>query len=138
VNQEIEQESQRENFETHGSEPEEVDPSKDKKGFETPNLKQERKEIVSCYENTTGIEEHIDPKQPIDSYQDLKPCLSLENINSGPKKGKVLLETDFPVINEKPHKKTFTTSEQNRLDLLQNKGNLKLLILRHKMVFFHF
>ena len=130
MSQEIEQESQRENVETQGSEPDKVDPSKDKKGFETPNQKPERKEIFSCYENTTGIDETIDPKQLIDSYQDLKPCLSLGNINSGPKKGKVLLETDFPVIDEKP------PSEQNRLDRLQNKGNLKLLILQHKRYFF--
>jgi hypothetical protein len=50
--------------------PAEVDHSKDKKGFNTEIRKPERKAIVSCYENSNGMEDHQDPKQSND--QDLK------------------------------------------------------------------
>ena len=49
-----------------------------------------------------------------------------------------MLETDFPVIEEEPNKKTLIPSEQKKMDWLQNKGNLKLLILRQKRLIFPF
>ena len=62
-------------------------------------------------------------------------------LNNGPQNGKVLLETDFPVIEEKPiihNMKTLITSEEKKLDLLHNKGNLKLLNLQQQHVFYPF
>ena len=49
-----------------------------------------------------------------------------------------MLETDFPVIEEEPNKKTLIPSEQTKLVWLQNQGNLNLLILRQKRLSFPF
>ena len=149
MDQVFELENKSENVETHESAPEEVDDFKVKKDFFRQNQQQERKAIVSCYENTKGIEDFIntlpyidenpqDPYQSNDCYHDLK--LSLGNKTIVPKMAKVFLETDFPVIEEKPitpNEKTSISSEQKKLDWLQNKGNLKLINLRQKY-FFHF
>ena len=51
--------NKRENVETHDSAPEEVDDFKVKKDFFRQNQQPERKEIVSCYENTKGIEDFV-------------------------------------------------------------------------------
>ena len=47
-------------------------------------------------------------------------------MEEGPKKNKVLLETDFPVVEIKPKipfKKSSLPSEQIKMDWLQDKGN---------------
>ena len=65
-------ESKRENVESHESALEEVDPLKDKKGFETQRKKTERKTIVSCYENPKGIEDFVNTLPYIDGNENPK------------------------------------------------------------------
>ena len=148
MDQVFELEKKSENVENHESAPEEVDDFKVKKDFFRQNQQPERKAIVSCYENTKGIEDFVntlpyidenpqDLYQSNDCYHDLK--LSLGNKTTGPKMAKVFLETDFPVIEEKPttpYEKTSLPSEQKKLDWLQNKGNFIWLNLFHNYLFF--
>jgi hypothetical protein len=56
---------------------------------------------------------------------------SFENVDKGVKQEKLLLETDFPVIELKPtvpFKKSSIPSEQIKMNWLQNKGKLLLTL----------
>ena len=79
---------------------EEIENIKDKKEFGTHPRNQKEKQCSLVM--NIQLQVQIVPRQSNDYHQDLQPCVSLGNINIVPKKAKILLETDFPVIEIKP------------------------------------
>ena len=102
-----------------------------------PGKPNSKHKITSFYENVIVNENerkqnsNIIQKQLLNQKREMKSPGSIENVYKGVKQEKLLLETDFPVIELKPtepFKKSSIPSEQIKMNWLQNKGKLLLTL----------